>query len=82
MLIYSDVGVQTSLNIIENIKIRPEKENFLNLEDIQGILKEEVYLLLQEKEIPSKGPSKVPYVIMIVGVNVGWENYNHWKISL
>lgn len=69
VLISSDVGVKTSLKIIENIKNRAEKDKYLNLEDIQGILKEEVYLLLQEKEIPSKGSYNGPYVIMIVGVN-------------
>jgi len=69
VLISSDVGVKTSLKIIENIKNRAEKDKYLNLENIQGLLKEEVYLLLQEKEkeIPSKGQG--PYVIMIVGVN-------------
>lgn len=69
VLISSDVGVKTSLKIIENIKNRAEKDKSLNLEDIQGILKEEVYLLLQEKEITSKGIYEGPYVIMIVGVN-------------
>jgi fused signal recognition particle receptor len=68
VLISSDVGVKTSLKIIENIKNRAEKDKYLNLEHI---LKEEVYLLLQEKEIPipSKGNYEGPYVIMIVGVN-------------
>ncbi|HZD84143.1 MAG TPA: signal recognition particle-docking protein FtsY [Candidatus Angelobacter sp.] len=66
VLISSDVGVKTSLKIIENIKNRA----YLNLEDIQGILKEEVYFLLQAKEIPSIGQGvEGPYVIMIVGVN-------------
>lgn len=70
VLISSDVGVKTSLKIIENIKNRAEKDKYLNLENIQGLLKEEVYLLLQEKEIPSKGQGvEGPYVIMIVGVN-------------
>jgi fused signal recognition particle receptor len=68
VLISSDVGVKTSLKIIENIKNRAEKDKYLNLEDIQGLLKEEVYLLLQEKE-KEITTYEVPYVIMIVGVN-------------
>src|SRR5438552_11117916 len=68
LLISSDVGVKTSLKIIENIKNRAKKDKYLNLEDIQGLLKKEVYLLLQKKEIPIKVTAEAPYVIMIVGV--------------
>ena len=74
VLITSDVGVDTTLNIIERIENRVSKDKYLGASELNLILKEEVAGLLAEHgddesfsfsdELPNK-----PYVIMVVGVN-------------
>lgn len=74
ILISSDVGVNTTLKIIERIESRVAKDKYLNTSELNRILKEEVAALLSEKNsglavdfsIPE---NKKPYVIMVVGVN-------------
>ncbi len=74
VLVSSDVGVDTTLKIIERIEARVAKDKYLNTNELNIILKEEIAALLQEGEnglIPDFSaplPSS-PYVIMIVGVN-------------
>ena len=73
-LITSDVGVNTTLKIIERIQARAAKDKFLNAGELDKILKEEIVALLCENntetgedfDIPT---SVKPYVIMVVGVN-------------
>jgi fused signal recognition particle receptor len=74
ILISSDVGVATTLRIIERIEARVARDKFLNSGELNSILKEEVVALLESN--PSGAGSdfssplqSVPYVIMIVGVN-------------
>jgi len=74
VLITSDVGVETTLRIIERIEERVSKDKFLNTSELNAILKEEIASLLEESNsdlvasfddvLPHK-----PYVIMVVGVN-------------
>jgi fused signal recognition particle receptor len=72
MLVSSDVGVQTTLDIIQRIEKRIAKDKYVSTSDLIQVLKEEVVDLLQahstadvkDFEIPKK-----PYVIMVVGVN-------------
>lgn len=74
ILVTSDVGVHTTLKIIERVESRVSKDKYLGTNELNGILKEEIIGLLQENnsgdgedfELP-KG--KKPYVIMVVGVN-------------
>jgi fused signal recognition particle receptor len=75
VLITSDVGVDTTLNIIERIEKRVRQEKYMGTEELNVILKEEIAGLLKEHD--NKGscfsfsdplPAK-PYVIMVVGVN-------------
>ena len=74
ILISSDVGVNTTLKIIERIELRVAKDKYTGLNELNLLLKEEISLLLSENEsltsndfeIPN---SKNPYVIMVVGVN-------------
>lgn len=74
ILISSDVGVNTTLKIIERIEARVAKDKYLNTSELNRILKEEVAALLSEKNsglavdftLPE---NKKPYVIMVVGVN-------------
>jgi fused signal recognition particle receptor len=74
ILITSDVGVDTTLKIIERIEERVAKDKFLGTSELNRILKEEIAALLEENnkgdyeayELPK---SDNPYVIMVVGVN-------------
>ncbi len=74
MLLSSDVGVDTSLRIIERIKKRVAKERKIETSKLNEILREEIADLMvsngvedkQDFELPS---GKKPYVIMVVGVN-------------
>ncbi len=74
VLISSDVGVDTTLRIIERIEARVSKDKFLNTSELNSILKEEIVLLLEENNsglvtgFDDPLPVK-PYVIMVVGVN-------------
>lgn len=74
VLITSDVGVDTTLRIIERIENRVSKDKFLNTSELNTILKEEIVLLLEENNsglvTGFEDPLPVtPYVIMVVGVN-------------
>lgn len=74
VLITSDVGVETTLNIIKRIEERVARDKYVNTEELNRILREEIATLLTENntadtdgyEIPE---GKKPYVIMVVGVN-------------
>jgi fused signal recognition particle receptor len=74
VLITSDVGVETTLNIIERIESRVARDKFLNTDEMNRILKEEIAALLAEHDrdedfsFSDPLPAK-PYVIMVVGVN-------------
>ena len=74
VLISSDVGVETTLRIIERIEKRASVERYLNTAELNNILKEEIANLLEENHTAiAKGfdeyPGAKPYVIMVVGVN-------------
>ena len=72
VLITSDVGVNTTLKIIERIENRVAKNKYLSTDELNSILKEEIIDLLKEKEKNidfSFEAEKQPYVIMVVGVN-------------
>ena len=74
VLITSDVGVETTLRIIERIEKRVARDKYINTSELNGILKEEIAALLAENnsglqnEFEAVLPS-TPYVIMVVGVN-------------
>ncbi len=75
ILITSDVGVDTTLKIIEKIEARVAKDKFLGTDELNLILKEEIASLLEESnsseiinfEVPKHDEG--PHVIMVVGVN-------------
>ena len=73
VLITSDVGVQTTVKIIERIELRVAKDKFLGTSELNSILREEISELLSQnhsEEIQDFSiPDKRPYVIMVVGVN-------------
>lgn len=74
VLITSDVGVETTLRIIDRIEKRVARDKYINTNELNTILKEEIAALLAENNIESVAdfsanlPAK-PYVIMVVGVN-------------
>jgi fused signal recognition particle receptor len=71
-LVESDIGVETTLKIIERLEERVAKDKFLNTQELNSILREEIESLLEVNAGGSKEPfdfSKKPYVIMVVGVN-------------
>ena len=74
VLITSDVGVETTLKIIDRIQSRVARDKFLNTEEFDKLLREEIIELLAENNTPdfldfSLPKLDVPYVIMVVGVN-------------
>ncbi len=74
LLITSDVGVETTLKIIERIQNRVAKEKYLGTSELNAILKDEIVSLLQENatedtDLISTMADAKPYVIMVVGVN-------------
>ena len=74
ILVTSDVGVDTTLKIIERIEERVSKDKYLGTSELNAILKEEIVQLLQEnnnlENTDFDAPSdKKPYVILVVGVN-------------
>ena len=73
VLITSDVGVKTTVKIIERIELRVAKDKFLGTSELNSILREEISELLSEnhsEELKDFSiPDKRPYVIMVVGVN-------------
>ena len=72
ILITSDIGVDTSLKIIESLEKRVQKEKYISSDELTKILKEEIeFLLVNSTDIDSdvKFESDIPYVIMVVGVN-------------
>ena len=72
-LITSDVGIETTLKIIERIQTRVAKDKYLGTEELNSILKEEIAALLTEDESgnlnETSSEAQRPYVIMVVGVN-------------
>ena len=74
VLIASDVGVDTTLKIINRIEVRVAKDKYIGTEDLNTILREEIAGLLSEMNLGNETeftiPSnKKPHVIMVVGVN-------------
>jgi len=73
VLITSDVGVNTTLKIIQRIENRVSQDKYLGTEELNSILKEEIAALLEENNSNtfdlSYSSVNGPYVIMVVGVN-------------
>ncbi|QSE97907.1 signal recognition particle-docking protein FtsY [Fulvivirga lutea] len=74
VLITSDVGVDTTIKIIQRIEERVARDKYLGVEELDKILKEEIAGLLSENNVQdlkdfTLPDVKKPYVIMVVGVN-------------
>ncbi len=72
-LIGADVGVETTVKIIERIEKRVARDKYINTEELNGILKEEIMGLLSESGNTYEGfdlpEGKKPFVLLVVGVN-------------
>lgn len=74
MLVESDVGVETTLKIIERIEDRVARDKYLGAAELNSILRQEITSLLEENDMKgsddfSLSETSSPYVIMVVGVN-------------
>ncbi|WP_299014180.1 signal recognition particle-docking protein FtsY [uncultured Polaribacter sp.] len=81
VLVASDVGVETTLKVIDRIEARVAKDKYVGTDELNRILREEIAGLLSETnvgnetefKIPTiekdKDGNKMPYVLMVVGVN-------------
>lgn len=74
ILVEADVGVETTLKIIERIEDRVARDKYLGTSELNAILREEIMALMQEnakdeRESFDLPQSSDPYVIMVVGVN-------------
>ena len=74
VLVSSDVGVETTLKIIQRIENRIARDKYLNTNELTTILREEIAAMLQDNQTEEledfeTPPGKKPYVIMVVGVN-------------
>ncbi len=75
VLVTSDVGVETTLKIIDRVQKRAARDKFMNTAELNRLLKDEISQLLMENntsdgdsfDVPSEAGK--PYVIMVVGVN-------------
>ncbi len=73
ILITADIGVDTTVKIIERLRERVRKEKYNSAEEVIGFLKEEIAELFKEKQAvydeSTWETDKKPYVILVVGVN-------------
>ena len=74
-LIESDMGVDTTLKVIDALQDRVAKDKYMSFDELVGMLREEIALLMshQGSSAPSavspEAAASVPYVILVVGVN-------------
>ncbi|MFI3317947.1 MAG: signal recognition particle-docking protein FtsY [Rikenellaceae bacterium] len=74
VLITSDVGVETTVKIIESIEQRVARDKYVGTDELKAILRDEISKLLDEAQSTSDNfgievSSGEPYVLMVVGVN-------------
>ena len=74
VLITSDVGVETTVKIIERIEARVARDKYMNTAELHSILRDEIAQLMEESHRSTKDfgievKEGMPYVLMVVGVN-------------
>jgi len=74
ILIASDVGVDTTVKIINRLEVRVKKDKYINTAELNTILKDEINLLLSENNTEGLDDFTIPaftkpYIILVVGVN-------------
>lgn len=71
-LLSSDMGVDTTLKLIDNLEDRVERDKYMSMDELVDILRDEISKLLKVDESEEVIPfdfSKKPYVMLVVGVN-------------
>ena len=69
-LLSSDMGVDTTLKVIENIEDRVEKDKYVDMEELTAIIRDEIANLMgEDTPVVPFDFSKKPYVVLVVGVN-------------
>ena len=74
MLIASDVGLDTTIKIIDRIEARVKRDKYVGTSELDSLMRDEIVQLLEEnntgdQEDFSVPPGKNPYVLLVVGVN-------------
>ena len=67
-LVESDMGVETTLKIIDSLEERVERDKYMSFDELVGLLREEIGKLVDAGAEPFDF-SKKPYIILVVGVN-------------
>lgn len=67
-LVESDMGVDTTLRIIDSLEERVQKDKYMSFDELVGLLREEINALVPDSQ-PAPEKSKKPYVVLVVGVN-------------
>ena len=86
VLITSDVGVDTTLEIIRRIEERVARDKYVNTSELNSILREEIAALLVDNNSEDTDGFKIPegrkpYVVMVVGVNGGGKTTTIGKLA-
>ncbi|MCR4844419.1 MAG: signal recognition particle-docking protein FtsY [Bacteroidales bacterium] len=69
-LLSSDMGVDTTLKVIENIEDRVEKDKYVDMEELTAIIRDEIANLMgEDAPVVPFDFGKKPYVVLVVGVN-------------
>lgn len=67
-LVASDMGVDTTLKIIDNLEERVENDKYMSFDELVGQLRDEISKLIPDTE-SIRMPASGPYVVLVVGVN-------------
>ena len=67
-LVESDMGVDTTLKVIDALEERVERDKYMSFDELVGLLREEIGALVDESVEPFDF-SKKPYIMLVVGVN-------------
>ena len=68
-LVESDMGVDTTLKIIDNLEERVQKDKYMSFDELVGLLREEISALIPQSSTVAPESGKKPYIILVVGVN-------------
>lgn len=68
-LVESDMGVDTTLKVIDALEERVQKDKFMSFDELVGMLREEIASLMKANLTPAPQTEAKPYVILVVGVN-------------
>ena len=68
-LVESDMGVDTTLKVIDALEERVHKDKYMSFDELVGMLREEIGSLMEANVHPAPAVSAKPYVVLVVGVN-------------